>query len=327
MKGRTLIYNPNNNTSSNSDRTNNCLYNNCITRNNSALITFKVPRNDLHYSNISAVGTYASSETAVSELIMNYPEVEIQSGSLNPTAFRETSTEKSFYHIYQRSIDKDKIFHSWIDALVFISILWTRTLKSNAEIYALCLMDNHIHLLIRADIRTLSTFVQDYTITFAKVYNKEYGKTGPLFSKRFGRAEKYKVKYLKTCLAYIFNNPVEAHKCSKAEEYVWNLLAFGYSSHPFSDTLDITRARSCMRQAARHIKALHSRREALSFQMLKHLFKPLGKQECLQLRDLILRIYNPTDYSLVTSLYGSMKKALTAINSNTGSEYNIKEDD
>jgi len=61
--------------------------------------------------------------------------------------------------------------------------------------------------------------------------------------------------------------------------------------------------------------------------MLKHLFQLLNKREALQLRDLILRSYNPINYDLIISLYGSLKNAMIAINSNTGAEYDIQEDD
>ena len=82
-----------------------------------------------------------------------------------------------------------------------------------------------------------------------------------------------------------------------------------------------------MRQAVRQIKALCSRGKSLSYPMLKHLFQLLNKREALQLRDLILRSYNPINYDLIISLYGSLKNAMIAINSNTGTEYDIQEDD
>ncbi len=314
MKGRTLISNPDKISSGLMDRVNNCPNYNYIQREKLVSNASKRSRTELH-------------SVSDAEFITKYPEVEMQTGNLCLDDIREIDSEPSFYHVYQRSVNKEKIFHSWIDALVFISILHTTALKSKVEISALCLMDNHLHLLVKANAKALSSLVQDYTIPFAKSYNKEYGKTGPLFSKRFGRAEKYQVKFIRTCIAYIFNNPVEAHKCSKAEKYAWNLLAFGYSSNPFSETLSLPSARSCMRQAVRQIKALCSRGKSLSYPMLKHLFQLLNKREALQLRDLILRSYNPINYDLIISLYGSLKNAMIAINSNTGAEYDIQEDD
>lgn len=234
----------------------------------------------------------------------------------------------SCYHIYQRSVDREKIFCSSMDVLVFLTILKMIAKRFSVDVYALCIMLNHTHLLVKAaDEKTLSYFVHGYTSLFSRLYNKAHKRSGALFSTPYGRSWKYSDKYIRSSIAYIFNNPVEASICKKAEEYVWNLLAFRDSNHPFSERLDISQSRSCVRQTVKEIKAAYSRNEYLNYTVLRHLFKGTSEKEALQIRDLILNTYNPINYDALSILFGDMKHAIIAINSNTGAEYDIAEDD
>ena len=64
----------------------------------------------------------------------------------------------------------------------------------------------------------------------------------------------------------------------------------------------------------------------LRYVQLKRLLSKLDEREKMQLVDHIISIYKPFDYEEVIACYGSYEDMLTAINSNTGSEYDIKED-
>ena len=55
------------------------------------------------------------------------------------------------------------------------------------------------------------------------------------------------------------------------------------------------------------------------------MFGPLNKEECEQLTDYIISKYSIIDYQAAISFFGSYEKMITAIHSNTGSEYEIKE--
>ena len=232
------------------------------------------------------------------------------------------------YHVYQRSWDKSVVFSSGKDALVFISIVKVKAIELGVKVYALCLMDNHIHMLVRVrDKSSLHRFVTDYTSWFAKVYNKRHQRIGMLFSSPFGRSYKRTDKYVRNCISYINNNPVEAGKTSNIEEYVWNLFSFGKSSHPHSEALDLSRSRKCIRFCCRVLRAEFGRGRYLSYELLDEVFSKTDKREAVQLVDYILNLYNPLDFSAINSLYGNLDKASLAINSNTGSEYDIAEDD
>ena len=55
----------------------------------------------------------------------------------------------------------------------------------------ICIMRNHVHLLIAADnLDDISSFVRHYTSLFVTEFNRDIGRTGPLFHKSFGSAPK-----------------------------------------------------------------------------------------------------------------------------------------
>lgn len=232
------------------------------------------------------------------------------------------------YHIYQRSIDKRVIFHNSYDALVLLTIISIRAKIHNIKIFALCFMSNHIHLLVKAKQKeTIHKFVNEYTSFFSRFYNKEHERKGPLISRPFGRALKYTDKYIRNCISYICNNPVEARICKKIEQYTWNFVSYFKSSHPFSQKIDLSTSRNRLRISIRQIKSLYSKGKNLNYTLLRNLFSEINKEEALQLKDYIIKTYNPVDYQAAISLFGNWDQAILAINSYTGSEYDIKEDD
>ena len=232
------------------------------------------------------------------------------------------------YHVYQRSSDRSIVFKSGKDALVFISVVKVKAIKLGILVYSICLMDNHIHMLVKVrDKSSLHRFVTDYTSLFAKLYNKRHNRSGMLFSTPFGRAYKKTDKYIRNCICYINNNSVEAHKTKTIEEYIWNLFSFANSSHPHSEALNLSKARKRIRFCCRVLKAEQSRGRHLAYELLDEVFSSAEKSETSQLVDYILNLYNPVDYSAIKGLYGNLDKASLAINANTGSEYEIVEDD
>ena len=50
-------------------------------------------------------------------------------------------------------------------------------------------------------------------------YNKKYNRVGYVFRDRYKAEGIYSEKQLYHCIKYIFNNPVKAGICNKAEEY------------------------------------------------------------------------------------------------------------
>ena len=118
-------------------------------------------------------------------------------------------------HIYQRQINGFNIFYDIEDYLVYYTLFAVLCRCYDIIAIGLCLMPNHIHMLVKAGSRkVLAAFMDHCTSAFAKEHNFHIGRSGGVFRKRYGSAPKIGLKIIKTAIAYLFNNPVEKHLSS-----------------------------------------------------------------------------------------------------------------
>ena len=160
---------------------------------------------------------------------------------------------------------------------------------------------------------------------FVKEYNKEHGRSGPLFQEGFESAPKIGLKRLRTAIAYLFNNPVVRFLCSKAQEYRWNFLPYAQCKNPYSEPIRLRLASRALRRAIKEVDGTRERGQHITYTMIRRLFSTLDKKEKNQLTDYIIVRYSVIRYDLLTACYGGLGNMILAINSNTGSEYDINE--
>ena len=230
-------------------------------------------------------------------------------------------------HIYQKSVNGFLILYSARDCVVFFTFIATVARRFNIQILGMCLMVDHIHVLIEVGSKAeMDQFVGLYTSWFANTYNKWYGLSGPLFQAKYGVASKVGDKKQRSAIAYLYNNPVERLICNRAEQYPWNFLAYADSRFPFSSPVRLDKARAPMRRAVEEVKSSRKEDLPLNFAQLKRITAPLTPQERKQLYDLIISIYNFVDYPDLFYRFGSYADLVTAISTTTGSEYAIQEE-
>ena len=130
---------------------------------------------------------------------------------------------KQIYHVMLRGINKQQIFYEKEDYQFFISLLERYKKPCGYEIYAYCLMGNHIHLLIREGNEvTTGDIFRHIGSAFVYWYNIKYERVGHLFQDRYKSEPVEDETYLLTVFRYILNNPVKAGLCGKAEEYPYS---------------------------------------------------------------------------------------------------------
>lgn len=235
--------------------------------------------------------------------------------------------EGEVHHIYQRTMGRFNIFYDLEDYLVYYTIFSIAARQYGVCVVGLCLMIDHIHMLIKTEAKVaMSEFVRQVTSMFAREQNNDVGRKGPLFQARFGSAAKKGAKMVRTAIAYLFNNPVERALCRKAEEYRWNFLAYAASKHPFSEPIDSKTASRKLMRAVKEVNFAESEGRHLRYIQLKRMLSSLDDKERMQLVDHIISRYNPIDYNESIGYYGTYENMVTTINSNTGSEYDLKED-
>ena len=94
-------------------------------------------------------------------------------------------------HIYQRTVNGFNIFYDLEDYLVFYMILSTSARKFKVRILKICLMVDHIHILLEAEsCKEMADFVRYYSSVFVREFNDSIGREGQLMYKSFGSAPK-----------------------------------------------------------------------------------------------------------------------------------------
>ncbi|TLS38639.1 transposase [Pseudalkalibacillus caeni] len=98
-------------------------------------------------------------------------------------ARRKSST--GIYHVILRGINKQTIFEEDEDKRKFLETLKKYKRISQFELYSYCLMDNHVHLLIKESEETVSKALKRISSSYVYWYNMKYERIGHLFQERF----------------------------------------------------------------------------------------------------------------------------------------------
>lgn len=115
-----------------------------------------------------------------------------------------------------------KLFLDDADRNKYLSTLSRFKKNKEYELYAYCLMDNHVHLLLQEGKEAIPRSMKRIGVSYSYYYNKKYERVGHLFQDRFRSEIIENDKYLLACARYIHKNPVKAGIVQKAEEYQWS---------------------------------------------------------------------------------------------------------
>ena len=130
--------------------------------------------------------------------------------------------ENGIYHVMLRGVNRQQIFEEEQDFARFLQILAECKLISGFELYAYCLMGNHLHLLLKVQKEPLELLVKRIATRYVYWYNTKYERSGHLFQDRF-RSEPVKDRrYFLTVLCYIHQNPIKAGICKDLDQYVYS---------------------------------------------------------------------------------------------------------
>jgi len=137
-----------------------------------------------------------------------------------------------FYHLFQRGVNLFDIFEDDIDRKFYLNRMQRYALDADVEIHAWCLMSNHVHLLLRASLENLSSFMRRLGSVFARRFNSRHGRTGPLFECRFGSVCVETDAQLLAVLRYIHRNPFYHDETALFGDYRWSSYSEYTSGEP-----------------------------------------------------------------------------------------------
>ncbi len=135
-----------------------------------------------------------------------------------PRKAREKSAT-GIYHIMLRGINQQQIFADDEDYANMIRIIKEYKDVTGVEIYAYCLMGNHIHLLVKENETEISQFIKRIGTKFVYWYNLKYKRIGHLFQGRFRSETVKNNNQFITVIRYIHQNPRKAGLVSDISEY------------------------------------------------------------------------------------------------------------
>lgn len=121
-----------------------------------------------------------------------------------------------------RGNEKRAIFLDDENRSRFINTLIIKKEENGFELYAYCLMDNHVHLLINERENSIARIMKCINISYAMYFNRKYNRVGHLFQDRFRSEVIYDDNYLLSAAKYIHNNPVLAGITNSPERYEWS---------------------------------------------------------------------------------------------------------
>ncbi|MBR0159785.1 MAG: transposase [Oscillospiraceae bacterium] len=195
------------------------------------------------------------------------------------------------YHVVFRGINRQQIFEDNEDYDRFLFLLKQYRETSGYQLYAYCLMPNHIHLLIKEGTEDLGQAFRRIGASFVYWYNLKYDRTGHLFQDRYKSEAVEDDAYLLTVIRYIHRNPVKAGLCQEPEEYRYSSLA-DYESNPLIDSAPIFG----MLDREEFYRYQHIRNDDLCLDVAEQEKKRLSDQEAKRMMEREYHCSNPSEF-------------------------------
>jgi REP element-mobilizing transposase RayT len=135
----------------------------------------------------------------------------------------------AIYHLMSRGDHREPIFLEAADRAMFLSTLAEVCAKTDWQVHAYCLMNNHFHLVLESPKANLAEGMKWLLGTYTARFNRKHRLFGHLFSGRYKSllVDNSGNGYFKTVCDYVHLNPVRARLLQPDEP----LGAFGWSSY------------------------------------------------------------------------------------------------
>ena len=133
----------------------------------------------------------------------------------------------AIYHVLNRGDRRESIFRTDQDRELFLDTLAETCQKTGWQVHALCLMNNHFHLVMETPNANLVAGMKWFVGTYTSRFNRRHKLFGHLFSGRYKSqlVDGSGTGYLKTVCDYVHLNPVRAGLLGpgqKLERYRWS---------------------------------------------------------------------------------------------------------
>jgi putative transposase len=160
----------------------------------------------------------------------------------------------SYYHVYNRGVEKRVIFIDEQDYSVFIGLLKRYfdipsekgsrgrpyiNLEGEVEVVAFCLMPNHFHMLLyQIELGSVTKLMRAVCSSYSTYFNNKYDRVGSLFQGSFRAILVNNDNYLQYLSRYIHRNPEDYlnWKWSSLPYWLGYKTSFWLKPHRLIDT-------------------------------------------------------------------------------------------
>lgn len=126
------------------------------------------------------------------------------------------------HHITQRGNRRQRVFFSDDDYRAYIELLCEAREKANVEVWAYCLMPNHVHIIATPnDKDSLRRFLGEAHRHYTRRINFREGWRGHLWQERF-HSFVMDEPHLLAAARYVELNPVRAGLCNSPAQWPWS---------------------------------------------------------------------------------------------------------
>lgn len=127
------------------------------------------------------------------------------------------------YHIFFRGVNHCHLFESPDDYEKIISMLSVIKGELALEVYAYCIMSNHVHFVIKEKLPgDIIVAMRKLLGPYANWFNRKYERCGALISNRYNSKCIENDGYLLSVVRYIHQNPLAAGTVKHIGEYRWS---------------------------------------------------------------------------------------------------------
>jgi putative transposase len=129
------------------------------------------------------------------------------------------------FHVVNRAIEGQLLFRDFGAYLAFIRLMARAIDRVPIDMFAFCLMPNHVHLLLRpSGERDLAAFMQWLTSQHAMGVRRWSGTTGrgAVYQSRYWASPVQNDRYFCRVVRYVERNPVRASLAVRTHEWLWS---------------------------------------------------------------------------------------------------------
>ena len=125
------------------------------------------------------------------------------------------------YHVMLRGNNRQDVFIDDEDKARIIATISDKKREDRFIVYAYCVMDNHLHLVLKEGKDVLAQILKRIGTSYAYYFNRKYKRVGHVFQDRYRSESVEDDAYLLGVIRYVHLNPEKAG-IGSTESYPWS---------------------------------------------------------------------------------------------------------